>query len=72
MRDGVQHPGDPQAQLCKLLRELRKQAGLSIHQAGPDLDMSSSTLNRIEDGQGRTHPLVVRGALDLHEAPSWL
>lgn len=31
--------------------------------------MSSSTLNRIEDGQGRTHPLVVRGALDLYEAP---
>jgi len=62
-------PAIRRLQLGKLLRELRKQAGLSIHQAGPDLDMSPSTLNRIEDGQGRTHPLVVRGALDLYEGP---
>lgn len=62
-------PAIRRLQLGRVLRNLRKTAGLTLDQVGPDLDMSASTLNRWENGQGRVHPLVVRGALDLFDAP---
>ncbi|MCS7479735.1 helix-turn-helix domain-containing protein [Umezawaea endophytica] len=62
-------PAIRRLQLGRTLRNLRKAAGLTVDQVGPDLDMSASTLNRMENGRGRVHPLVVRGALDLFETP---
>lgn len=62
-------PAIRRLQLGRVLRDLRKAAGLTIDQVGPDLDMSASTFNRIECGQNRIHPLVVRGALDLFGTP---
>ncbi|WP_199441350.1 helix-turn-helix domain-containing protein [Umezawaea beigongshangensis] len=62
-------PAIRRLQLGRVLRELRKRASLSIDQVGPDLDVSASTLNRIECGRARVHPLVVRGALDLFGVP---
>jgi transcriptional regulator with XRE-family HTH domain len=62
-------PAIHRLQLGRALRDLRKSAGLTLDQVGPDLDLSASTLNRPENGQGRVHPLVVRGALDLFGTP---
>jgi transcriptional regulator with XRE-family HTH domain len=62
-------PAIRRLQLGRVLRELRKRASLSMDQVGPDLDVSPSSLNRIECGQARVHPLVVRGALDLFDVP---
>jgi transcriptional regulator with XRE-family HTH domain len=62
-------PAIRRLQLGRALRDLRKLAGLTIDQVGPDLDMSASSLNRVECGQGRIHPLIVRGALELFDAP---
>jgi len=62
-------PAIRRLQLGRTLRDLRKAAGLTVDQVGPDLDMSASTLNRLENGRGRVHPLVIKGVLDLFEAP---
>jgi transcriptional regulator with XRE-family HTH domain len=62
-------PAIRRLQLGRALRDLRKLAGLTIDQVGPDLDMSASSLNRVECGQGRIHPLIVRGALELFDTP---
>jgi transcriptional regulator with XRE-family HTH domain len=62
-------PAIRRLQLGRVLRNLRKTAGLTLDQVGPDLDLSASTLNRLENGQGRVHPLVIRGALDLFDTP---
>ncbi|MEO6083135.1 MAG: helix-turn-helix transcriptional regulator [Umezawaea sp.] len=62
-------PAIRRLQLGRVLRNLRKTAGLTLDQVGPDLDMSASTINRLENGQARVHPLVIKGALDLFGTP---
>lgn len=55
--------------LGRVLRELRNLAGLTLEQCEADLDLSSSTLGRVENGQQNIHPMIVRAMLELYHAP---
>ena len=53
-------------QLGRALRELRESARMSIEEAAPRLDWSSSKLSRIENGQQSVDVHGVRSMLDLY------
>ncbi|MFN2496224.1 MAG: helix-turn-helix domain-containing protein [Pseudonocardiaceae bacterium] len=57
----------PQRQLGRKLRELREAAGLTLEEAAPQLDWSTSKLNRIENGQQSVDVHAVRSMLDLYD-----
>lgn len=52
--------------LGRMLCEFREHGGLTQDQAAADLDISDSTLSRIEKGQTAPHPLAVRAMLELY------
>ncbi|MCU1682126.1 MAG: putative DNA-binding protein [Amycolatopsis sp.] len=62
-------PAIRRLQLGRELRDWRERAGLTLDQAGGDLDMSKSTLSRLEKGQGVIHPLVARAMAELYHVP---
>ena len=59
--------------LGRRLRLLREEAGLTLDEAAPRLDWSTSTLSRIETGQQAPNVHGVRSMLDLYGAggPTW-
>jgi transcriptional regulator with XRE-family HTH domain len=63
-------PAIRRLQLGRLLRELREKAGLTQEQCAADLELSDSTLSRIENGQQPTHPIYVRAMLELYRVPA--
>ena len=56
-----------QRQLGQELRQLREEAGLTLEEAAPRLDWSTSKLNRIENGQQGVDVHGVRSMLDLYD-----
>ncbi len=62
-----------QRQLARALRRLREDAGLSLEEAAPKLDWSTSKLGRIETAQQGVDVHGVRSMLDLYNAggPQW-
>lgn len=56
-----------QRQLGRELRRLREQAGLTLEEAAPRLDWSTSKLSRIETGQQSVDVHGVRSMLDLYD-----
>lgn len=62
-----------QRQLARTLRQLREQAGLSLEEAAPKLDWSTSKLGRIETAQQGVDVHGVRSMLDLYNVggPEW-
>jgi transcriptional regulator with XRE-family HTH domain len=52
--------------LGRRLRLLREHAGLTLEEAAPQLDWSTSTLSRIENGQQAPHVHGVRSMMDLY------
>jgi Domain of unknown function (DUF5753)/Helix-turn-helix domain len=56
----------PQRQLARTLRRLREEAGLSLEEAAPQLDWSTSKLGRIETAQQGVDVHGVRSMLDLY------
>src|ERR671916_877426 len=64
---GVRRNGTlPQRQLARALRRLREEAGLSLEEAAPRLDWSTSKLGRIETAQQGVDVHGVRSMLDLY------
>ncbi|MGH4018626.1 MAG: helix-turn-helix domain-containing protein [Pseudonocardiaceae bacterium] len=55
-----------QRQLARALRRLREQAGLTLEEAAPELDWSTSKLGRIETGRQGVDVHGVRSMLDLY------
>jgi transcriptional regulator with XRE-family HTH domain len=65
---GVRRNGTlPQRQLARTLRQLREEAGLTLEEAAPKLDWSSSKLSRIETAQQGVDVHGVRSMLDLYD-----
>ncbi|HEY3464107.1 MAG TPA: helix-turn-helix transcriptional regulator, partial [Amycolatopsis sp.] len=62
-------PAIRRLQLGRELKAWREKAGLTLEQAGGDLDMSKSTLSRLEKGQGAIHPLHARAMAELYHVP---
>ncbi len=62
-----------QRQLARALRRLREDAGLSLEEAAPKLDWSTSKLSRIETAHQGVDVHGVRSMLDLYNAggPQW-
>ncbi len=62
-----------QRQLARALRQLREDVGLSLEEAAPKLDWSTSKLSRIETAQQGVDVHGVRSMLDLYHAggPQW-
>jgi transcriptional regulator with XRE-family HTH domain len=56
----------PQRQLARTLRRLREEAGLTLEEAAPKLDWSTSKLGRIETAQQGVDVHGVRSMLDLY------
>lgn len=56
-------------ELGRLLRQLREQAGLTAEEAGRQVDLSDSTMSRLERGTTRIRPLIVNALLMLYQAP---
>ncbi len=56
----------PQRQLARMLRRLREDAGLTLDEAAPKLDWSTSKLGRIETAQQGVDVHGVRSMLDLY------
>jgi transcriptional regulator with XRE-family HTH domain len=56
----------PRRQLARRLRLLREEAGLTLEEAAPALDWSTSKLSRIENAQQRVDTHGVRSMLDLY------
>jgi hypothetical protein len=56
----------PQRQLARALRRLREGAGLTLEEAAPKLDWSSSKLGRIETAEQGVDVHGVRSMLDLY------
>jgi transcriptional regulator with XRE-family HTH domain len=52
--------------LGRRLRLLREHAGMTLDEAAPQLDWSTSTLSRIENGQQAPHVHGVRSMMDLY------
>ena len=57
----------PQRQLARTLRRLREEAGLTLEEAAPKLDWSTSKLGRIETAQQSVDVHGVRSMLDLYD-----
>ncbi len=55
--------------LGRILREWRTLAGLTLEQCEADLDLSTSTLGRVENGQQNIHPMIVKAMLELYHTP---
>ena len=55
-----------QRQLARTLRRLREETGLSLEEAAPKLDWSTSKLSRIETAQQGVDVHGVRSMLDLY------
>ncbi|MGH3835051.1 MAG: helix-turn-helix domain-containing protein, partial [Pseudonocardiaceae bacterium] len=55
-----------QRQLARTLRRLREESGLSLEEAAPRLDWSTSKLGRIETAQQGVDVHGVRSMLDLY------
>ena len=53
--------------LGRRLRDLRESAGLTLDAAAPRLDISRSTLHRLECGERRADVHVVRSMMDLYD-----
>lgn len=53
--------------LGRRLKLLREEFGLTLEQAAPELDWSTSTLSRIENGQQAPHVHGVRSMMDLYQ-----
>jgi len=65
---GVRRNGTlPQRQLARRLRQLREEAGLTLEEAAPKLDWSTSKLGRIETAQQSVDVHGVRSMLDLYD-----
>lgn len=62
-------PAIRRLQLGRELKSWREKAGLTLEQAGGDLDISKSTLSRLEKGQGAIHPLHARAMAELYRVP---
>lgn len=62
-------PAIRRLQLGRELKAWREKAGLTLEQAGGDLDISKSTLSRMEKGQGAIHPLHARAMAELYRLP---
>ncbi|SEF36102.1 Helix-turn-helix domain-containing protein [Amycolatopsis pretoriensis] len=62
-------PAIRRLQLGRELKAWREKAGLTLEQAGGDLDISKSTLSRLEKGQGAIHPLHARAMAELYRLP---
>ena len=62
-------PAIRRLQLGRELKAWREKAGLTLEQAGGDLDISKSTLSRLEKGQGAIHPLHARAMAELYRVP---
>ena len=58
--------GVRQRRLGRQLRQFREEAGLTIEQAGKALEVSASTISRIETAQVRVRPRDLRYLLDLY------
>lgn len=56
----------PQRRLARALRRLREEAGLTLEEAAPRLDWSTSKLGRIETAQQSVDVHGVRSMLDLY------
>lgn len=56
-----------QRQLARTLRQLREEAGLTLDEAAPKLDWSTSKLGRIETARQGVHVHGVRSMLDLYD-----
>jgi hypothetical protein len=56
----------PQRQLARALRRLREEAGLTLEEAAPQLEWSTSKLGRIETAQQGVDIHGVRSMLDLY------
>jgi transcriptional regulator with XRE-family HTH domain len=55
-------------EIGRRLREAREAAGLSLHEAAPLLDTSTSSLNRLENGGTRANVHIVRSMADVYQA----
>jgi transcriptional regulator with XRE-family HTH domain len=62
-------PAISRLKLGRILREWRNLAGLTLEQCEADLDMSTSALGRVENGQQNIHPMIVRAMLELYHTP---
>lgn len=56
-----------QRQLARMLRQLREEAGLTLEEAAPKLDWSTSKLGRIETARQGVDVHGVRSMLDLYD-----
>lgn len=63
------HPKPPlrRRRLGKRLRALRESAGLTLEAAAPKLDLSRSSLFRVESGETRATVHLVRSMMDLYD-----
>ena len=52
------------------LRELREAAGLTLEQVSEEIDLTKSTISRMETAQSPARPAIVRAMLTLYGAPA--
>jgi transcriptional regulator with XRE-family HTH domain len=57
----------PRRRLGRRLRAMRQAAGLTLEAAAPKLDMSTSTLNRLEHGNALASVHLVRSMMDVYD-----
>ena len=60
----------PQRRLARMLRRLREDAGFTIDEVAAQLDLSPSTLSRIETAQVRVRTNDLRRLLDIYKVTS--
>jgi transcriptional regulator with XRE-family HTH domain len=63
-------PTIPQRRLARALRRLRADAGLTIDQVVEKLDLSASTISRLETAQANVRRSDIRALLDIYEVAS--
>ncbi|MFC0105647.1 helix-turn-helix domain-containing protein [Kibdelosporangium aridum] len=61
-------PPDLRRNLGAKLRQMRKQAHLTLELAAPKLDKTRSALHRVETGQTKANVHLVRSMMDLYDA----
>ena len=67
MRVGECSPPVARRRVARQLRLMRAQAGLTLDQAAPRLDLTRSALNRLETGATQVSVHVVRSMMDLYD-----
>ena len=67
MRVGECSPPVARRRAARRLRLMREQAGLTLDQAAPRLDLTRSSLNRLETGVTQVNVHVVRSMMDLYD-----